>query len=1050
MRKLHIPFVYTLLAQAVIPHAYASDSSNYIDRANSTHQESVPRSYASSEVPTNWRPVAFWGNMKVNASDDAVHKALSDYYVKNPPAVNGVPVGLSYVDLAGSATLDATTEGAISGGTLTANGESTVNLREKNSITGGFQVFKNDSVLNASASNAIAGGRQELFDNSKLNVSAEGAISSGRQIASNQSEINLLAANSITGGLAEFKNSSVLNVLASNAIGDAHQNFYDGSVLNASASNALTKGIQYFAGNSSLNAITQGAISGGLQEFTENAVLNASADKALNGGEQIFHGDSTLSLAAENAVSGGTQYITDNSTLNVLSKNAISGGVQSIRDDSSLNVAAQGGISGGSQRFYDNSVLNASAEKALNGGEQVFKDDSVLNLSAENAISGGTQYMAGNSKLNILAKNAISGGVQVFRDSGSISLRGVDLERPQLTLQLSDVGTTMALNGQNATVGALTGRGTVLNGDASGPSTLVIDTSVLGSSAFGGKLTDGGGQALNLAKEGEGTWAFTGDGSGLTGTVSVNQGELIVDGDLSNSTFIINSGGGITGNGKLGNTTVKANGSIDSNGVRTLNGGLTFDAGSFYTVKVDGLGNADRIDASSIQINGGNVNVVAGAGDYSPETFYTILSSEGGVQGRFNDVASNLVFLSPNLSYTENTVGLTLQRNDVSFESMGRNKSAVSVASTISEVTTPELYKHLVTADASMAGSALEQLAGSVNSTVTRAVTASTHQVSSAMLGAMNQLGSFDNSLQSSILQENGPLLVSSGMSGRGAASSGLDAKGRVWFQILGSHGHFDGDKGSADLEQNTAGGLMGADWAMNPEWRLGVVGGYSRMDLDAGSQLSGVINSYHIGAYAMHQHGPVVARFGIAYSGHDGDSKRKVNFNGFTDAPKADYNADSYQAFTELAYQFSRNKFLAEPYVNVGYQSYNRDSFKEKGGAAALEVSSEHQKNATTTVGGRFAYLGKLNNGMSVTPRVNVGMLHTFGELDVSTQQEFVSGGNSFTTYGGAMDRNSLALEGGVDVGISRDQSVGLSYNGVLGDNTKNQGVVAQWRMNF
>ncbi|MEB0151051.1 autotransporter domain-containing protein, partial [Pseudomonas sp. CCC2.2] len=79
------------------------------------------------------------------------------------------------------------------------------------------------------------------------------------------------------------------------------------------------------------------------------------------------------------------------------------------------------------------------------------------------------------------------------------------------------------------------------------------------------------------------------------------------------------------------------------------------------------------------------------------------------------------------------------------------------------------------------------------------------------------------------------------------------NAQGRLWLQGLGSYGRLDGDHGSSDLTQRTKGGLLGADWALTQDWRMGMLGGYSKTDVDS-SGMDGTVNSWHAGAYAIRQ----------------------------------------------------------------------------------------------------------------------------------------------------------------------------------------------------
>ena len=144
------------------------------------------------------------------------------------------------------------------------------------------------------------------------------------------------------------------------------------------------------------------------------------------------------------------------------------------------------------------------------------------------------------------------------------------------------------------------------------------------------------------------------------------------------------------------------------------------------------------------------------------------------------------------------------------------------------------------------------------------------------------------------------------------------------------------------------------------------------------------------------------------------------------------------------------RDSLLAEPFASLGYQRYSRDAYDEKGGSAALHVEAQDQDNLSSTLGMRIAHLGQFANGMSFTPRMSLGWRHTYGNLDSQTRQSFISGGSAFSAQGTALDRNSLLLDAGFDVGITATQSLGLGYSGELGSNAQNHGVIAQWQLAF
>jgi outer membrane autotransporter protein len=319
---------------------------------------------------------------------------------------------------------------------------------------------------------------------------------------------------------------------------------------------------------------------------------------------------------------------------------------------------------------------------------------------------------------------------------------------------------------------------------------------------------------------------------------------------------------------------------------------------------------------------------------------------------------------------------------------------------------------------------ALEQLAAGSNANLAKATLSAVSPVSESMLSAMRQLD------------------------GDSTSSSASNGNGRVWVQALGNGGKIDRDTDST-LKHSTQGLVAGADWRLDEQWHVGIIGGNSQTKLDA-RHADGDLDSWHVGAYAVRQDGPLALRLGATYASHDGSSKRRVAFNGFSDRLKGSYDAATQQAFAEVGYDLGQGDFTLEPFANLGYQRYQRDSYNEKGGDAALKVHGQSQKNLSSTFGLRMAKTSNLDNGMQLTPRLSAGWKHTYGELDMHTRQQLLNGGIGFEIAGAQLDRNSLSLDAGLDLALSASHTLGMGVTGDIASDSRNTGVMGQWRMAF
>jgi outer membrane autotransporter protein len=332
--------------------------------------------------------------------------------------------------------------------------------------------------------------------------------------------------------------------------------------------------------------------------------------------------------------------------------------------------------------------------------------------------------------------------------------------------------------------------------------------------------------------------------------------------------------------------------------------------------------------------------------------------------------------------------------------------------------------------DEATAAIAYDQLAGGSNANLAKATLSSDTPVSTSLLSAMHQLDDIHDA------QGNTPL-----------HAAGNADSGRVWLQALGHGGKLDRDV--EPMQHSTKGLLLGTDWRVTEEWRVGLMGGTSDTRIDS-QELDGNLDSWHLGAYALRQSGPSSLRLGAAWSSHEGSTRREVAYGRFHDRLKGSYNASTQQAFIESGYNLGRGNISIEPFAGIGYQRYQRDGYTETGGAAALKVHAQTQGNLNTTLGLRLAKVSTLDNGMRLTPRFSAGWKHVYGETSTSTRQRLVTGGHDYTVYGVELDRKSLKLDTGLDLAISNNHTLGVGLAGEIGSDSRNHGVSGQWRMAF
>jgi len=324
-------------------------------------------------------------------------------------------------------------------------------------------------------------------------------------------------------------------------------------------------------------------------------------------------------------------------------------------------------------------------------------------------------------------------------------------------------------------------------------------------------------------------------------------------------------------------------------------------------------------------------------------------------------------------------------------------------------------------------GAALEQLAGSQNANLAAATQKSSEQVSAGLLSALRAMPD----------QE----------------------EGRFWVQGLGNRSNFAGMEDGQGTKQRQQGLLIGADWSLDTAWRMGVVAGRSSSAL-SGRRFQAALDSWHLGGYAVRQDGPLALRLGAIHSRHDGQNQRGVDidFLNYKQQLKGRYTAQSQNAFAEMGYTLGSDAFSAEPFASIGYQRYQRDAFKETGGDAALNVGAQTQENLSSTFGVRLATDYRFDQHMSLTPYLETHWKHLYGDVGSRVRQSsrlmrldgMDAAISHFTIQGTPLDRDTLALRAGLDLALSAQHTVGLSYTAHSASSSRGQGLIGQWQMVF
>ncbi|MGV8998402.1 MAG: autotransporter outer membrane beta-barrel domain-containing protein [Parvibaculaceae bacterium] len=537
---------------------------------------------------------------------------------------------------------------------------------------------------------------------------------------------------------------------------------------------------------------------------------------------------------------------------------------------------------------------------------------------------------------------------------------------------------------------------------------------------------------------GSGSTTLSGDSSGFTGTTSVEDGELIVDGSLGGTLSVGDArlaGSGTVGSVTLGNGSVIAPG---HSGVGTLNvaGDLTFDAGSTYEVEVDPAhGTNDLIHVTgTAYLNNASVEHVGVNGPYPWYMTQTILTADGGINGTFGSVTSNYAFLTPDLSYDANNVRLTLLRNDIDFAEVTQspNQTGVAGATNGLGIGNP-IYDQIVTMTEAEARAAFDALSGEAYGSTDSAAVSSVQQIRDVL---QNRIQSFSGGSQ-----------VSSLGNGLAAGDSPAGALPAVWGQVFGSWGLNNATANFAQIDRRTTGFLGGADKPVGEVSRVGVALGYSRSDFDVSARSSsGDSDNFHVAGYAGTKLGVLDLSGTVGYSYGRAEAKRVVIVGGLTNNLSADYDTHTVQASVEAGTDLDLRSVVLTPFAGLAATYVRTDSFTETGGPAALTVAGADNTTGTSSLGLRIRH-----DAGHVALTGSAAWRHAFGDVDPASRVAFASApAASFLVRGAPISEDALAVGAQINLALTDWTNLSFGYTGEFASEARDQGLRSELRVEF
>lgn len=836
----------------------------------------------------------------------------------------------------------------------------------------------------------------------------------------------------------------------------------------------------------------------------DGAVLNTAFDASIGNGSGP--GESDMLSPKATVTGANSQWnvgraLTLYGDLDVLNGGAVNVGNIQVAGVSGARKTAELTIAGSGSRFTSGSSVNVGD---YGNGVLAVMDGGTFSAGGNEVVLGKTGSGSNRGALIIGSRGNMDTGTGLTEPTlGAAGAAGTIDAQTAIALRGGLFRSYVYFNhtdGNYVFSNKMSGEGEVIN--TAGHTTLNGDLTGLQANvtARGGKLIIA--SDINTQKEDDIFEIQTLSAeNGGTLILNATAGSDVNNGQGYSSAASIKAGGTLGGNGTLGQTEILSGGHIspgDGNiGTLTLKRYLNFIGESFYDVDIAGDGRSDQLLVAGKTTISDQAKVQVTALDpqtsYKTGQSYRILTSDGGIDGQFASAVSKSAFLDVALNHSANAVDLTIAQKDTGgenpggenpggenpggenpggenpggenpggenpggenpggenpggenpgsgkpgiFQTVAESGNQWNTAGALSTLAQSgpslALYNSLLLLSAPEAREAFNQLSGEVYPSMQSNLIAGSTQLFNVLNQRMLRL--FDNDSLPI------PPLAMSLVQPAQAQNSG------VWGQTFSSWGKNSGNGNVGKLDGNTTGFLLGADRKLaDHNVRIGGYFGYSRGDYDVDSRRSKAdTDNYHLGLYAAGQQDAFSLRGALGYTWHKIEGKRNVDFSGFSDRLKSDYDANSLLAFTEAGYRFGQPEMNVEPFINLSYIRLHTDSFQESGGAAALSVRNETMNTFYSTLGVR----GVTELPKNVSLYGSLGWQHAYGDKNTSSRMAF-AGSDAFITQGQAVDDNVMVGDIGVSVKLSHAATLDVGYQGQFGADTRVNSVNANLRWSF
>ena len=812
---------------------------------------------------------------------------------------------------------------------------------------------------------------------------------------------------------------------------------------------------------------------------------NYVAIEAITGGAGGAGGQGSFNGSAGGGGGGGNGILLTGGSLLINNGVRVSGGSGGAGGITTEDGNAGGG--GGGYGVWETGVAGITNNGIIVGGAGAAASGGTNACGNAGGGGGGVALASGGSISNTGTVRGGAGGPNPACFVGNVGAGGAGITGQSVTV-INSGTITGGLSGSGAQANAITFTGGTNLLELQAGSTITghvvafsaADTFRLGGTANSSFDVSAIGPSAQyqgfgvFQKTGTSTWTLTGTNTAAL-PWSINDGTLLVNGTLANSTMTVSNGGTLGGTGTVGAATINSGGIFapgsGTPGTSMTVSSLALASGAFYLVQINPTTSSFANVTGTATLGGATVNAAFANGSFISKQ-YTILIAAGGVSGTFASNIANTNLpqnFSDTLSYdaTHAFLNLTLGFAGPNFGSgLNVNQQNVAKALTNSFNTNggiPAVYGTLTPAGLTQASG--ETATGSQQTTfdamdlfMGTMLDPSSRGMASTPGGGASFYASEGDAGAYASTQNAGAARDAYGMFTKTPpAVVPFEQRWSVWASGFGGSQTTDGNAavGSNTSTSSVYGTAVGADYRISPYTIAGfaLAGGGTNFSV-AGSGF-GHSDLFQAGAFVKHTVGAAYISAALAYGWQDITTDRTVTAGGASQL-RAEFDANAFSGRLEGGYRFVApwvGGIGITPYAAAQFTTFDLPAYAEQAiagsSAFALAYNAKDVTDPRSELGIRADKSWAMTDGI-LTLRGRVAWAHDY-DPDRSIAATFESLPTaSFVVNGAAQAADSALVTASIEKKWLSGWSAAATFEGEFSDVTRfyaGKGVVRyQW----